>query len=269
MLRAVYILEVVVAGLAEGGPVDDPAFAGGAGAERGGDGEWTRDVLVGAGPEVGGHWGGGDWERSRGGCEPSGSTRGRGPEPLRARQRVFLKTRRRRVSALSPHFSLLARRPRPSCRLLHDDPDVRHVLPCRHPLPLRPVSPVLLLGRPPVQGGRPWRRWRNWPALVPPPQAQPPRHRAFPLRYSWCPWCCCRCLPRRHQERGTHLPLAACATCNLISSQSRSTVTPLTSLTKPSRALTSLSFPLAFLVRYACFPMPAKVVIADSGLPSV
>ena len=33
MLRAVYILEVVVAGLAEGGPVNDPAFAGGAGAE--------------------------------------------------------------------------------------------------------------------------------------------------------------------------------------------------------------------------------------------
>ena len=29
MLRAVYILEVVVAGLAEGGPVNDPAFAGG------------------------------------------------------------------------------------------------------------------------------------------------------------------------------------------------------------------------------------------------
>lgn len=55
------------------------------------------------------------------------------------------------------------------------------------------------------------------------------------------------------------------ATCSLTLHLPRSTATPPTSSTKPWRARTLSSFPLVFLVRYACFPLLAKVLMSDGA----
>lgn len=134
----------------------------------------------------------------------------------------------------------------------------RHVLSHRSPRTQGERPPVLLLGRAPVQGHRP-RRWRrHWPALVPPPQAQPARHRAQPLRHPRGPRCRCRRQPHRHPQRGAYPARARVShACPHHPICARSPATPPTSSTRLSRAPTSSSSPLAFPARFVrCPPSP-------------